>query len=138
MRTTFCFLLACAFTASAQLTVTVSPPRVVGQKAVVQLVMTNRFDENIESARAVCFLFNGQGGMVGQSSKWVIGGSKNRPALEPKKMAVFDFVITASQSLVVTNLTAHVDFTRLILEGGKVASTTQDVIVTPATAAARH
>lgn len=41
-------------TASAQLAVTVSPPKIVGQKAIVKLAMRNGLGEKVESARAVC------------------------------------------------------------------------------------
>ena len=39
------------------------------QKAVVPLGMKNNFTEKVESARAVCFLLNEQGKVVGQSTK---------------------------------------------------------------------
>jgi len=54
----FCLTFICTSAAQAQLAVTVSPPKVVGQKAVVELKMTNSFPERIESARAVCFLLD--------------------------------------------------------------------------------
>ena len=77
-------VLLCPLLATAQLAVTVSPPKVTGQKTVVTLAMKNNLTEKVESARAVIFLLNEQGAMVGQSTKWVIGGIKTRPALEPK------------------------------------------------------
>src|SRR5438045_4979638 len=56
--------------------VVVSPPKVVGQKAVVQLAMKNEFEEVMKSARAAMFLLDEQGKMIGQGSQWVIGGGK--------------------------------------------------------------
>ena len=116
-----CLLLACAITASAQLTVTVSPVKIIGQKAVVTLAMTNKLADKVESARAVVFLLDDKGKMVGQSTKWVIGGMKNRPALGPKGKTTFNFVITTPQSFSSTNLTAKVSFNRLLLAGDKLA-----------------
>jgi hypothetical protein len=123
-------ILLCPMLATAQLAVTVTPPKVVGQKAVVQLKMKNQLAAKVESARAVCFLLDDQGKMVGQSTKWVIGGTKDRPALEPKGETTFNFVITSPQSFVATNLTAKVSFSCVVLDGGKVADVRQDVSVT--------
>jgi hypothetical protein len=125
----FCLASFCAASTQAQLAVVVSPPKITSQKAVVELVMTNGLAEKVESARAVCFLLDGHGKMVSQSTKWVIGGTKERPALEPKTETTFNFVITISQSFATTNLTAKVSFTRVILEGGKLASVAKDVSV---------
>ena len=127
------FALLCAASVSAQLAVTVRPPKVVGQKAIVSLAMTNNLADKVESARAVCFLLDGQGRMVGQSSKWVIGGNKSRSALEPKKAATFNFVITSPQPWTATNLTARISFSRIVLSGGKLADVQRDVIVSAAT-----
>jgi hypothetical protein len=113
--------LICVGTAQAQLTVIVSPVKVTGQKAVVKLEMKNNFTNKIESARAVCFLLDDQGRMVGQATRWVIGGTKARPALEPKKEATFNFIITTPQAFSSTNLTAKVSFNRLLLADNKLA-----------------
>jgi hypothetical protein len=129
-------ILACLFlgvlTAQAQLAVTVSPPKLAGQKAVVQLKLKNNLTNAVQSARAVCFLLDDQGKMVGQSTKWVIGGTKDRPALEPKAETTFNFVITSPQPFATTNLTAKVSFSRVVLEGGKLADV-KEVVVTPIT-----
>lgn len=120
-------MLSCALTTQAQLAVTVSPPKIADQKAVVELRMKNDFAAKVESARAICFLLDEQGRMVGESSRWVIGGTKNRPALEPKKETSFNFVITSSQPFATTNLTAKVSFSRVVLEGNKLADPKTDV-----------
>jgi hypothetical protein len=127
MRIFFFFVLICAINAQAQLAVTVAPPKIANQKAVVELKMKNSFAANIESARAICFLLDDQGKMVGESTKWVIGGTKNRPALEPKKETTFNFVITSGQPFTTTNLTAKVSFSRVVLEGEKLADPKTDV-----------
>ena len=125
-------MLICAGAAQAQLAVSVLPPKIADQKAVVELKMKNDFTGKIESARAICFLLDEQGKMVGQSSKWVIGGTKNRPALEPKNETSFNFVITSSQPFTTTNLTAKVSFSQVVLEGEKLADPKTDVQITNA------
>ena len=120
-----CLLLVYALVASAQLVVTVSPPKVVGQKAVVQLAMKNNLAAKVESARAMCFLLDEQGQMIGQSSKWVIG--QNKTGLDPKGEATFNFVITSPQPFTTTNLTAKITFSRMVLEGGKLSNVSQNV-----------
>jgi hypothetical protein len=120
-------MILCPVLATAQLAVTVSSPKVTDQKAVIKLIMKNNFTEQIESARAICFLLDDKGKLVGESAKWVIGGVKNRPALEPKKETSFNFVITGSQSFTTTNLTAKVNFSRIVLENNKLADAKTDV-----------
>jgi hypothetical protein len=125
-------LLLCAASARAQLAVSVSPVKVIGQKAIVPLVMKNNLTDKVESARAVCFLLDDQGKMIGQSTKWVIGGTKNRPALEPKGETTFNFVITNPQPFTTTNLTAKVSFSRVVLDGNKLADVAKAVSMTTA------
>ena len=132
MKLFICVFL-CALTAQAQLAVTVSPVKITGQKAIVPLAMTNHLAESIESARAVCFLLDDQGKMIGQSTKWVIGGTKDRPALPPKFGTTYNFVITSQQPFTTTNLTAQVSFSRVILADGKLADARKEVVITTAT-----
>jgi hypothetical protein len=120
-------MLFCPMLATAQLAVTVTPPKVVGQKAVVQLKMKNDLGGAVKSARAVCFLLDDQGKMVGQSTKWVVG--QNHTGLEPKAETTFNFVVTSPQPFTTTNLTAKVSFSRVVLDGGKLANVQQDVSV---------
>ncbi|HEV2327216.1 MAG TPA: hypothetical protein VGY56_00325 [Verrucomicrobiae bacterium] len=125
-------ILAVCVIAQAQLTVTVAPPKTKGQKAVVELTIKNELTNEVKSARAICILVDEQGKMVGQSTKWVIG--QNKTHLEPKGESKFDFVITTPQPLISSNLTAKVMFSRVILDGGKMADVRQDVEVMPADA----
>jgi len=117
----FVCLFLGVLTAQAQLAVTVLTPKVTGQKVVVELAMKNDFTNTVESARAVCFLFDDQGKMAGQSSKWVIGGTKERPGLPAGGTNTFNFVITSPQPFTTTNLTAKVSFSRVVLSGNQVA-----------------
>jgi hypothetical protein len=122
----FCIAIFCSAT-HAQLAVTVSPPKITSQKAIVELKMKNGLAGKVESARAICFLLDEQGKMIGQSTKWVIGGTKDRPALEAKNETTFNFVITSNQPFTTTNLTAKVSFSRVVLEGNKLADPKTDV-----------
>ena len=123
-------LLLCPLLANAQLAVTVLPVKATGQKAIVPLAMKNGFTKSIEAARAVVFLLDEQGKMVGQSTKWVIGGTRDRRALPPGATNAFNFVVAAAKLITTTNLTAKISFSRVVLEGGKLADPGRDVIIT--------
>ena len=132
MKTTsiLAFFFLGLFKVQAQLAVNVSPPKIVAQKAVVQLAMTNRLSEKIESARAVCFLLDEQGRMAVESSEWVIGGTKSRPALKPKTGTAFNFVINSPRPFASTNLTVKLSFSSVRLENGQIPDVNKAVIVT--------
>lgn len=115
--------------ANAQLAVTVLPPKVVGQKAVVLLAMKNNSAEKVESARAVVFLLDDYGKVVAQGTRWVIGGSPNKAGLASGATNAFHFVIASDNPLSTTNLTAKVSFNRVVLEGGKLADVNKSVKV---------
>jgi hypothetical protein len=129
-RILFCLSLLCIVKVQAQLAVTVSPPKIASQKAIVQLKMKNNLTNKVESARAICFLLDEQGQMVAQSTKWVIG--QNKSGLEPKAEATFNFVITSPQPFTTTNLTAKVSFSRVVLDGDKLADVRQKVSINEA------
>lgn len=114
-------------TCTAQLAVGVEAPSVTGQKVVVRLNMTNSFKVKIESARASLFLLDENGLMVSQGSRWVIGGNKEQLALNPNQVASFNFVFRLSHPLSSTNLTANLNFTQLVLEGGQQIPPAQNV-----------
>lgn len=122
------YLLANCSLAHADLIVTASEPKTTGgQKTVIKLELRNAFPEKIESARAVAFLLDDKGKMIGQSTKWVIGGAKQNPGLEPGKETTFNFVVQNGKSLAPTNLTAKLTFSRVVLEGGKLADPIKQV-----------
>jgi len=131
-RVSIVLLVLCPLVLSAQLAVRVCPVKVTGQKAVVPLAMKNGFAEPIESARAVCFLLDDQGKVVGQSTKWVIGGDRNRAVLAPGATNAFNFVLSLLKPTMATNLTARVSFSRVILGGAKAADPNRDVQIQPA------
>ncbi len=130
MRTIGILLLGTTL-AQAQLAVTVSPVKVTGQKAIVPLVMKNNLAVKVESARAVVFLLDVQGKMAGQATRWVIGGTKDKPGLAAGATNAFHFVIAADKPFTTTNLTAKVSFNRVVLEGGKLADASKAVTLRP-------
>jgi len=93
--------------------------------------MKNGLSEKVESARAVVFLLDEQGKMVGQATRWVIGGS-NTNGLAAGATNAFHFVVTADKQFATTNLTARVSFSRIVLEGGKLADVAKQVTVAAA------
>ena len=121
--------LACPLLASAQLAVTVSPVKITGQKAIVPLAFKNNLSEKIESARAAVFLLDEQGKMVGQATKWVIGGSADKPGLAAGATNSFHCVITADKPFPTTNLMAKVTFSRVVLANGELADIAKAVQV---------
>ena len=121
------FICLLATFAPGQLAVTISSPKITGEKAVVPFVMQNHFNQKIESARASVFLLDEKGKMVGQSTKWVIGGTKNQESLAPGATNSFFFVITSDKPFATTNVTIKVNFNRVVLEGGRLANPKKDV-----------
>jgi hypothetical protein len=101
--------------AQAELVVKVNEPKTTGSKAVIKLELKNTFTENIESARAVVFLLDDEGKVVGQMTRWVIGGTKDKPALAPDAKTTFNLVVPTDKPFTKTK----VSFNRLVLEGGK-------------------
>ena len=73
-------------------------------------------------------MLDDQGKMVGQSTKWVVG--QNHTALEPKGETIFNFVITSPQPFTTTNVIAKISFSRVVLDGDKLADVTKAVSVT--------
>jgi len=116
----------CACVSEAQLVVAVSPVSAEGNKAVVKLNLRNDLTNAVESARASVYLLNG-GSVVGQATRWVIGGTQDKPSLVPGATNSFFFVISSDKPLPRTNITAKVNFTRVVLEGGKLADAIKNV-----------
>jgi hypothetical protein len=132
VRAFLIILLLSATAASAALNVTVFPPKVTGQKAEVPLVLKNNLNEDIRSARAVVFLLDGQGKVIAQGTKWIIGGVGSSPGLPVGGTNTFHFVVEASKPFTHTDLTAKVTINRVVLENGRLADVNKDVQVKPA------
>ncbi len=120
-------LLLWPLLAGAQLAVTISPVKTTGSKAIVPLTMKNGFAERIQSARAVCFLLDDQGKIIGQASRWIIGRTRDQAGLAAGTTDAFNFVVAAARPLTSTNLTAKLSFSRVVLEGGRLADANKEV-----------
>jgi hypothetical protein len=112
--------------AHATLIVKVDVPKQAGEKVIIKLTIKNAFKEKVESARAQVFLVDDKGKVIGQAVKWVIGGTKERPPLGPDAEATFNFVVQTDKPFTNTK----VSFTRIVLEGGKLADVRQSVEMT--------
>lgn len=118
MKIWFAFMivsLASGGSAQAKLMVKMDEPKRAGNKAIIKLTMKNTFQEKVESARATIFLLDDRGKAVGQSARWVIGGTKDKPPLAPDASVTYTFVIATDKPFTTTKIT----FTHIILEGGK-------------------
>ena len=108
---------------AAALAVKMSEPKTYGQKTIVKMEVRNTFTNTIESARAVLFLLDDDGKVVGQETRWIIGGTKDRPPLMPNSKTSFNFVIEFKKPFSKTKVTV----TRMVFEGGKLAELHRDV-----------
>ena len=86
--------------------------------------LTNRYPEKIESARVTLFLIDGAGKVVGQSTRWVIGGSPDKPGLESSAGTLFYFVVDSDKPF----KTNRVFLNRVVLSNGKVVSPLPSVV----------
>jgi len=109
------WFIASALVARGELSVTVAEPKSTGTRAIVKLTMKNNYTNAVESARAVVFLIDAQGKVVGQRTEWVIGGTREKPGLAAGVTAEFNLVVPADKPFE----KANVKFTRIILEGGR-------------------
>jgi hypothetical protein len=127
---TLAFIVVLATSVRADLMVTTEPVKVAGQEAIVKLDMRNTFKRKVESARAAVFLMDQKGVVVGHAVKWVITGQKNLPALPPGGTNQFNFVVPLNKPVAGTNLTAKVQFNRVICDNGRLANIPTEVSVT--------
>ena len=113
-------------TAHAGLVVKMKEPKHGLGSAIIGLELENTFSDKIESVRAVVFLLDDQGKVVGQTTRWILGGAKDKPALAPTEKATYNFVIPTKKPFAKTRLLV----TRVLLEGDKLASL-KDVQIQP-------
>src|SRR5436309_3541902 len=101
----FLSFLMSLMAADAALVVRMSEPKTYGQKTIIKMELQNTFTNRIESARAVVFLLDDKGKVVGQETRWILGGTKDRPALAPEVKAIFNFVVQANKPFTKTKVT---------------------------------
>jgi len=82
--------------------ISVNEPKRYGQKSVLKMELENTYSTSIESARAVVFLMNDDSKVVGQQTRWILTGTKDKPALVPGAKSTFNFVVH-------TSLTCHIE-----------------------------
>src|SRR5262245_22301186 len=104
--------------ASAALALKVGEPQTYGHKTILKMELQNTFTNNIESVRAAVFLLDDAGKIVGQETRWIVGGTKERPALAPNAKTTFHFVVQSTKPFAKTKVTV----TRIVLEGGTLAN----------------
>src|SRR5512144_3095202 len=85
-----------AAVARAGLTLKIAEPKTYGQKTIVKMELLNTFTNNIDSIRAAVFLLDENGKIVGQETRWIVGGTKERPGLSPDGKTTFHFVLQSS------------------------------------------
>lgn len=61
-------------------------------------------------------------------TRWIVGGTKDKPALEPDANITYNFVVQANKPFTRTQIVVN----RVVLQGGRLADTTKDVTVQPA------
>src|SRR5262249_23506027 len=98
-------LLFQATRAQSALRVNVAQPKTYGQKTILKLDLHNTFTNVIEAGRAVLFLLDDSGKVVGQETRWIIGGTKDRPPLATNAKTTFTFVVQSSKPFTKTKLT---------------------------------
>jgi hypothetical protein len=119
-------LSLCGTIVAAELSVTLLPSKTVGEKVIVPLALKNGLPEKVESARAVMFLFDGRGKVVGQSTHWIIGGETNRAPLLVGGTNTYQFIVPKGGKEFVTN---RLTVTHVKLASGKTANPVTDVQV---------
>jgi hypothetical protein len=128
LRLIIALFLICAV--QADLIVKTGEPKTYTQKTLIKLDLHNTFTNKIESARAVMFLLDEKGKVVGQEARWIIGGTKARPPLAPDANSTFYFVVPTSKPFSKTKLTVtKLTVTKLALEGGQQINAAQHVKV---------
>jgi len=110
-------ILVDVLAAQARLSVKVEEPKRTGEKSLIKATLKNTFAEKVESARATLFLLDENGKPVQQMTRWVVGGTKDRPALAAGSSTTYNFVVVSDKPFATTKLI----FSRIVLEGGKVA-----------------
>ena len=121
-----CFILGLLLwtgNAHGVLLLKVAGAKTYGQKTILKMELQNTFTNAIESARAVVFLLDDKGQVVGQETRWIIGGSKDRPPLGPDSKTAFHFVVQSAKPFTKSNVVV----TRLILAGGRLADANNEV-----------
>ena len=67
----------------ANLEVSVTEQLSAGNKGLVKLKMTNKFNQGVKGARAWIFLMDDSGKVVGNKAQWLVGGTEGNLEKDP-------------------------------------------------------
>ena len=96
-----------------------------GQKSILKMELQNTYIESIESARAVVFLIDNSDKVVGQQTRWILNGTKGKPALAPNATSTFNFVVQSEKPFTKTKVIV----TRIVLANGTLGDLNKDVVI---------
>lgn len=116
-------LFSCVVSVRATLELTVGEPKTYTKLTVIKMDLHNSFADQIKAVEAVVFLMNDKGKVVGQKSRWILGGPDRRPPLDAGSSASFFFVVSNAQSFATTKVLV----TRIVFENGKLGNILRDV-----------
>ena len=103
------------------------PPRFRPLPGRLNVVITRQRDWQAPGATVAHSLSEAQAKCGSAPDTWVIGGAEDNPGLAAGATNAFHFVITSDKPFTTTNLTTKVQFSRVVLEGGKLADPQRDV-----------
>jgi len=109
----------------AALLITAENPKEYGQKSILKMELQNTYAEPIESARAVVFLMDDTGKVVGQQTRWILSGTKDKPALASNAKSTFNFVVQNEKPFTKTKVIV----TRIVLADGTLGDLNKDVVI---------
>lgn len=114
----------------SQLSVAIQPAKIVGRKIIVPISFTNNLGATIQSARASMFLQDGDGQVMSQSTKWVIGGTGQKTGLAPGTAGTYNFVFSLRPDES-TNVQTMLLFGRVLTVSGQLMNVNNDVHIEP-------
>jgi hypothetical protein len=109
----------------AAIVINLNQPKNYGQKSILKMELQNTFSEPIESARAVVFLIDNNGKVVGQQTRWILMGTKDKPALAVNAKRTYNFVIQSEKPYSKTKLIVI----RIVLADGNLGDLNKDVVI---------
>ncbi len=114
------FAILSTLSLHANLEVSVTEQLSAGNKGLVKLKMTNKFDQGVKGARAWVFLMDDSGKVVGNKAQWLVGGTEGNLEKDPDGLDVGEaleatMVVDTQKPFTKTKVT----FSRLILSDGK-------------------
>ena len=82
------FAILSTLSLHANLEVSVTEQLSAGNKGLVKLKMTNKFNQGVKGARAWIFLMDDSGKVVGNKAQWLVGGTEGNLEKDPDGLEV--------------------------------------------------